>query len=98
MSFLDTLKSGAEGLVGAAAQKLGVDPAQAEAMLAKVMPGETAPADAAAPAADGTPAAAPAAQADTSILGKVNALLDRDGDGNALNDVTGMIGNIFAKK
>lgn len=32
------------------------------------------------------------------ILGKVGGILDRDGDGNPLNDVTGMLGGIFGKK
>ncbi len=109
MSFIDTLKSGAEGLVGVAAQKMGIDPAQAEAMLAKVLPADAAPVTAAAPLADaanetqqapaGTAeiAAAQAAApvAGTSLLGKVNALLDQDGDGNALNDITNMASKLF---
>lgn len=31
-------------------------------------------------------------------LGMLNQLLDRDGDGNALDDVAGMLGNLFGKK
>ncbi len=31
------------------------------------------------------------------ILGKVGGFLDQDGDGNPLNDVTGMVGKLFGK-
>lgn len=110
MSLIDTLKSGAESLVGAAAQKIGIDPAQAEAILAKAMPGDATPATEAAPAAlaandtthapaDATAAAreAVATSAPTSLFGKVNAMLDHDGDGNALNDITNMASKLFSQ-
>ncbi len=35
---------------------------------------------------------------DTSILGKAAGFLDRDGDGNPLNDITGMAKGLFGKK
>ena len=35
---------------------------------------------------------------DESILGKVGGFLDRDGDGNPLNDITDMAKGLFGKK
>ncbi|MES2056126.1 MAG: hypothetical protein V4564_09325 [Pseudomonadota bacterium] len=32
------------------------------------------------------------------IMGKVGGLLDRDGDGNPLNDIAGLAGGLFGKK
>jgi ATP phosphoribosyltransferase regulatory subunit HisZ len=34
---------------------------------------------------------------DQSLLGKVSGFLDRDGDGNPLNDITGMAKGLFSK-
>ncbi len=35
---------------------------------------------------------------DDSILGKIGGFLDRDGDGNPLNDIAGMAKGLFGKK
>jgi hypothetical protein len=32
------------------------------------------------------------------IMGKVSGMLDRDGDGNPLNDLSGLAGGLFGKK
>ena len=32
------------------------------------------------------------------MLGKISGFLDQDGDGNPLNDITGMAGKFFGKK
>ncbi|MBX3593038.1 hypothetical protein [Sphingomonas sp.] len=32
------------------------------------------------------------------LMGQVSGMLDRDGDGNPLNDLAGMAGNLFGKK
>ena len=32
------------------------------------------------------------------ILGSVSGMLDRDGDGNPLNDLAGLVGGLFGKK
>ncbi|MFC4291906.1 hypothetical protein ACFOWX_05700 [Sphingorhabdus arenilitoris] len=37
-------------------------------------------------------------QGDDSILGKIGGFLDRDGDGNPLNDITSMASGLFGKK
>ncbi len=31
-------------------------------------------------------------------MGKVSGMLDRDGDGNPLNDLSGLAGGLFGKK
>lgn len=35
---------------------------------------------------------------DEGIMGKLGGFLDRDGDGNPLNDITGMASGLFGKK
>jgi phage-related protein len=31
-------------------------------------------------------------------LGKISSMIDRDGDGNPLNDLSGIVGSLFGKK
>lgn len=50
---------------------------------------------AAQPAAD---SAAPAPAAAGGIMGSLTGMLDRDGDGNPLNDIAGMAGGLFGGK
>lgn len=33
-----------------------------------------------------------------NALGKISSMIDRDGDGNPLNDLTGIMGSLFGKK
>lgn len=37
-------------------------------------------------------------KSDEGIMGKIGGFLDRDGDGNPLNDITGMASGLFGKK
>jgi hypothetical protein len=58
---------------------------------------ETAQAEQA-PEADGLMAQATAALGGSQgIMDKAKGLLDQDGDGNPLNDITGMVGKMFSK-
>jgi hypothetical protein len=51
-----------------------------------------------APAAEGLMAQATAALGGSQgIMDKAKGLLDQDGDGNPLNDITGMVGKMFSK-
>jgi hypothetical protein len=51
-----------------------------------------------APAAEGLMAQATAALGGSQgIMDKAKGLLDQDGDGNPLNDITGMVGKLFSK-
>jgi hypothetical protein len=50
------------------------------------------------PEAEGLMAQATAALGGTQgIMDKAKGLLDQDGDGNPLNDITGMVGKLFSK-
>ena len=89
----------------------GAAPADQEQQgTAPVDQAEAAPADQDQPVVEAGAEAAPAAEEEgmiekvTAMLGgtqgiteKAKHLLDRDGDGNPLNDVTNMIGKFFAK-
>ena len=48
--------------------------------------------------AGAVPATGEAPAAEGGIMGSLSGMLDRDGDGNPLNDVTGMLGGMFGKK
>lgn len=93
MSLIDSLKSGAESLIGTTAQKFGLDPAKATAQFDALL-ADHAPAPSAVDA-DTPSAVAP----DTNpLLAKINTLLDRDGDGNAMNDIKAFAGNILNRE
>ncbi len=112
-TFTDLLKSGASSVAGAVSEKLGIDPATAQGFVDQALPGDQAEVAAADPAQqDAAPAdeAAPATETE-GLLGQASAmlggsqgmmdrakgLLDQDGDGNPLNDITGMVGKMFSK-
>ena len=107
MSLLDgILKSigGAPDDVANLASKVGIDPAMAEKAIAAL--GQTHAME-----GDTVELAAAKTGLDTGILNKIveqiggegslasfASLIDRDGDGNPLNDIMGMAGNLFGKK
>lgn len=105
--FGDLLKSGASSIAGAVSEKLGVDPSMAQSLVDKVVPGDEAAAEGQEVAAEAG-AEAPAAEegglidqvssmvgGEGSMMDKAKNLLDQDGDGNPLNDITGMVGKLF---
>jgi hypothetical protein len=72
------------------AEKLGIDPAMAEKAIAALgqahqMEGDT------------IEVASAKTGLDTGILGQILGMLDRDGDGNPLNDISGIAKGLFGK-
>jgi hypothetical protein len=76
------------------AEAAAADPAQQDVAPAE----EAAATDAAAPEAEGLLGQASAMLGGSQgIMDKAKGLLDQDGDGNPLNDITGMVGKMFGK-
>ncbi len=105
MSILDDVLNAGKNLATDLAQKAGVDASLTQGILDKVTPHAAADAPAA-PAAVAATAGAPdaaapaaAAPAEESLMQKVMHAVDKDGDGNPLNDitsaVTGLAGKLF---
>lgn len=85
-----------QALPGDQAEAAAADPAQQDVAPAE----EAAATDATAPApeAEGLVGQASAMLGGSQgIMDKANGLLDQDGDGNPLNDITGMVGKMFGK-
>lgn len=105
MSFLtDALKSGVSSISGAVSEKLGIDPATAQGFVDSALPADPVETVAAIGEAAPTPEAEGVFGQAAALLGgsegmmdKAKGLLDQDGDGNPLNDITGMVGKIFGK-
>ncbi len=101
MSILDGLMGQVDGI----AEKLGLDPEQAKSVVSSL--GEKLSAG-----GDKTEALKQVAEenglsldslqsmlgGEDGIMGKVTGFLDRDGDGNPLNDLTGMAKGLFGGK
>jgi hypothetical protein len=83
-----------QALPGNQAEAAAADPAQQDVAPAE----EAAATDAAAPEAEGLLDQASAMLGGSQgIMDKAKGLLDQDGDGNPLNDITGMVGKMFGK-
>jgi hypothetical protein len=83
-----------QALPGNQAEAAAADPAQQDVAPAE----EAAATDAAAPEAEGLLGQASAMLGGSQgIMDKAKGLLDQDGDGNPLNDITGMVGKMFGK-
>lgn len=79
---------------------------QTEAAADDPAPQDVAPGDETAPIEDAAPApeaegllgqASAMLGGSQGIMDKAKGLLDQDGDGNPLNDITGMVGKVFGK-
>lgn len=112
-NLTDVLHSGASCIAGAVSDKLGIDLATARNLIDSGLPADqakVASADEGQSEVADQGDAAPVLE-EESMFGKVTAmlggtqaitdkakqLLDQDGDGNPLNDVTNMVGKFFAK-
>jgi hypothetical protein len=86
------------------ATKVGLTPEQAQGAVAALGKAHAEPGDTVAAAAASTGLPTDKLQ---EIVGQIGgegslanfaSMIDRDGDGNPLNDITGMIGGLFGKK
>ncbi len=86
------------------ATKVGLTPEQAQGAVAALGQAHAEPGDTVAAAAASTGLPTDKLQ---EIIGQIGgegslasfaSMIDRDGDGNPLNDITGMIGGLFGKK
>jgi hypothetical protein len=102
MSIFDSILSQVGGAIDIKnlAAKVGIDPAMAETAIAALAAGHQAPTDT-------VTTAAAKSGIDSGILQQigqspdalkmVSGFLDKDGDGNPLNDLTGMASDFFKK-
>lgn len=106
MGMLDGLLGqlgGADKIAGLAAQ-VGLSEEQVKTAMAALGKAHPEPGDTVGDAAAAT--SLPAGKLNDLIgqiggenaLGKISALIDRDGDGNPLNDLSGIAGSLFGKR
>lgn len=94
---------GADQIAGLAA-KVGLSEAQVQSAMAALGQAHTQSGDTVESASAATGLSAGKLQelvqqiGGENALGKISSLIDRDGDGNPLNDLTGIVGSLFGKK
>lgn len=100
MSILDSLMGNVDGI----AEKLGVDPDQAKDIvgsLSEKLGGEGDKMEALKQVAEekgvSLDSLTEMMNSEDGIMGKIGGLLDRDGDGNPLNDIADMAKGFFGK-
>ena len=107
MSIFDTILKGMAGTpddVTNLAAKIGIDPALAEKAIAALGKAHQAPGDTVETASAATGLSTDKLSEIVSAIGgegslsQYASLLDRDGDGNPLNDVLGMAKGLFGKE
>lgn len=107
MSIFDTILKGMAGTpddVTNLAAKIGIDPALAEKAIAALGKAHQAPGDTVETASAATGLSTDKLNEIVSAIGgegslsQYASLLDRDGDGNPLNDVLGMAKGLFGKE
>lgn len=105
MSIFDQMLKAAEGhpTVGNMAQKLGIDPGEAERAIAALGEAHHADGDTIELAAQKTGLSANVLQQVVEQIGgegslaRFTQMLDADGDGNPFDDIAGMAGKFFGK-
>jgi hypothetical protein len=86
------------------ATKVGLSPEQAQGAVAALGQAHAAPGDTMALASQSTGLPTDKLQeivghiGGEGALGRFASMIDRDGDGNPLNDITGLVGGLFGKK
>ena len=106
MGMLDGLLGGLGGAdqIAGLAAKVGLSEEQVKSAMAALGKAHPEPGDTVADAAATTGLSADKLQdlvgqiGGENALGKISAMIDRDGDGNPLNDLSGIAGSLFGKK
>ncbi len=105
MGILDSILGSSEGTaaVDAIAARVGLDPAQVQTAMAALGQAHAEPGDTvqSASAATGLPTdqlnQIVGAIGGEGALAQISGMIDRDGDGNPLNDLAGIAGRLFGR-